>query len=304
MRADDSVARAVAGWLRAGRAERDLSAHTLDAYERDARQFGQWLARRGIEYLGDVDRRILRRWIAWLTESGYARRSIARKASSVRSLIAWAAEHGVIASSPALDLAVPKLARTLPRVLREEEAAALCELPPLDDTRSARDRVVLELLYGSGLRVSELCGLDVADVDLGAGALRVMGKGRKQRLVPMSQPARRALSIYLEDGRARLVARGGGASEPEALLINQRGARLRPRSVRHLLARFTRSDGLRPVSPHALRHSFATHLLDGGADLRSVQEMLGHESLGTTQIYTHVSDERLRAVYERSHPRA
>jgi integrase/recombinase XerC len=304
MRADDSVARAVDTWLRAARAERDLSANTLSAYERDSRQFAQWLARRGINDLGAVDRRVLRRWIAWLTERGYARRSIGRKASSVRSLMAWAAEQGLIASSPALDLAVPKLGRTLPRVLREEEAAALCELPPLDDPRSSRDRVVLELLYGSGLRVAELCGLNVADVDVAGRAVRVVGKGRKERRVPVSEPARRALTVYLDEGRARLLARRPAMSDPEALLINQRGGRLRPRSVRHLLTRFTRSDGPRPVAPHALRHSFATHLLDGGADLRSVQELLGHESLGTTQIYTHVSDERLRAVYELSHPRA
>jgi integrase/recombinase XerC len=304
MRADDSVERAVDTWLRAARAERDLSPHTLNAYGRDSRQFARWLARRGLFDLAEVDRRVLRRWIAWLTEHGYARRSIARKASTVRSLMAWAADRGLIASSPALDLAVPKLARTLPRVLKQEEAAALCELPPLDDARSSRDRAVLELLYGSGLRVAELCGLNLADVDVDAKTVRVVGKARKERQVPVSEPARRALTVYLDGGRPRLLARRPATPDPEALLINQRGARLRPRSVRHLLARYTRSDGPRPVAPHALRHSFATHLLDGGADLRSVQELLGHESLGTTQIYTHVSDERLRAVYERSHPRA
>jgi len=304
MRADDSAARTVASWLRAARAERDLSPHTLAAYRRDSEQLVAWLARRGTTDLGAVDRRSLRRWIAWLTERGYARRSIARKASTARALMAWAVEQGLIPSNPALDLAVPKLIRALPRVLKEDEASVLCELPPLDDPRGTRDRAVLELLYGSGLRVSELCGLDVDDVDLAAGTVRVVGKGRKERRVPMTDPSRRAVTLYLEAGRPLLLQSRPVSQAGRALLVNQRGGRLGPRSVRHLLARYTRSDGLRPVPPHALRHSFATHLLDAGADLRSVQELLGHESLGTTQIYTHVSDERLRAVYERSHPRA
>jgi integrase/recombinase XerC len=304
MRADDSAAEAVASWLRAARVERDLSPHTIDAYSRDAKQLVGWLARRGISGLGAVDRRALRRWIAWLAERGYARRSIARKASTARALMVWAAEQGLIVANPALDLAVPKLGRALPRVLKQVEASALCEVPPLDDPRGTRDRAVLELLYGSGLRVSELCGLDVDDVDLDAGTVRVVGKGRKERRVPMTDPSRRAVRLYLESGRSRLLASRLESPSTTALLINQRGGRLGPRSVRHLLARYTRADGLRPVPPHALRHSFATHLLDAGADLRSVQELLGHESLGTTQIYTHVSDERLRAVYERSHPRA
>jgi integrase/recombinase XerC len=304
MRADDSAAEAVASWLRAARVERDLSPHTIDAYSRDAKQLVGWLARRGISGLGAVDRRALRRWIAWLAERGYARRSIARKASTARALMVWAAEQGLIVANPALDLAVPKLGRALPRVLKQEEASALCEVPPLDDPRGTRDRAVLELLYGSGLRVSELCGLDVDDVDLDAGTVRVVGKGRKERRVPMTDPSRRAVRLYLESGRSRLLASRLESPSTTALLINQRGGRLGPRSVRHLLARYTRADGLRPVPPHALRHSFATHLLDAGADLRSVQELLGHESLATTQIYTHVSTERLKAVYEQSHPRA
>jgi integrase/recombinase XerC len=159
------------------------------------------------------------------------------------------------------------------------------------------------LLYGSGLRVSEVCGLDLGDIDLASGAVRVLGKGRKERLVPMSGPACRALRAYLAGARAGLLARGT-PSQPEALFLNARAGRLGPRSVRRIVTKYTSAEGVRPVGPHALRHSFATHLLDAGADLRSVQELLGHESLGTTQIYTHVSDERLRAVYEQSHPRA
>jgi integrase/recombinase XerC len=303
MSADDSVAHVTQAWLRTLRAERDLSPHTIAAYGRDLAQFEEVLARRGIRRLGAVDRRLLRRWLGWLAERGYARRSIARKASAVRALMAWAAGQGIVAASPADDLRGPLLDRPLPRVLKAAEAAALCELPPADDPAGQSDRAVLELLYGSGLRVSELCGLDVGDVDLAASTVRVTGKGRKQRVVPMSAHARRALRAYLDGARGELAAKGR-PSQPPALFLNQRGGRLGARSVRHRLARYTRADGLRPVAPHALRHSFATHLLDGGADLRSVQELLGHASLGTTQIYTHVSDERLRAVYERSHPRA
>jgi integrase/recombinase XerC len=304
MSADDTVARAVESWLRAAQAERDLSPNTVGAYRRDLAQFEEWLRRRGITSLRALDRRLLRRFIAWLAERRYARRSIARKASAVRSLLAWAVDRGLIDSSPAAEVRGPKLSQTLPRVLTAPQASALCQLPPGDEPTGLRDRAVLELLYGSGLRVSELCGLDVDDVELETGVLRVVGKGRKERRVPMSDPARRAVRAYLSGGRGVLLCSSARAPESAGLFVNRRGERLGPRGVRHLLARYTSSEGRRPIGPHALRHSFATHLLDGGADLRSVQELLGHESLGTTQIYTHVSDERLRAVYERSHPRA
>jgi integrase/recombinase XerC len=167
-----------------------------------------------------------------------------------------------------------------------------------------RDRAALELLYGSGLRVGELCALDLEDVDLRAMAVRVTGKGRKERRVPISRPAAAALRAYLSGARSELLAAKEVVPEPHALFINARSGRLSPRSVRAILARYLKAEGRSPVGPHALRHSFATHLLDNGADLRAVQELLGHESLATTQIYTHVSTERLRAVYEQSHPRA
>jgi integrase/recombinase XerC len=237
-------------------------------------------------------------------ERAYARRSVARKASAVRSMLSWAASRDLIDSSPAVDLSAPRSDKTLPRVLKRNEAARLCELPPDDGVIGVRDRAVLELLYGSGLRVSEMCGLDLDDVDLPALSVRVLGKGRKERRVPLSWPARRALDAYLDDARTDLAARSRSAPDVHALFLNSRGGRLGARSVRSLLARYVMAEGGRAVAPHTLRHSFATHLLDGGADLRSVQELLGHESLGTTQIYTHVSNERLRAEYERSHPRA
>jgi integrase/recombinase XerC len=167
-----------------------------------------------------------------------------------------------------------------------------------------RDRAILEVLYGSGLRVSELCGLDIDDVDLDLMRLLVTGKGRKQRQIPMSEPAVAAVRAYLSDARRSFLVKAAVASDSHALFLNSRGARLGPRSVRSLISKYVRAEGGTPVNPHALRHSFATHLLDGGADLRSVQELLGHASLATTQIYTHVSPERLRAVYDRAHPRA
>jgi site-specific recombinase XerD len=218
-------------------------------------------------------------------------------------MLDWAARHGLIDASPARELVTPKLDKPLPRVLKAAEAGAMCELPPGDDAEGLRDRAVLEVLYGSGLRVSELCGLDVDDLDLVAGAVRVVGKGRKERRVPLSEPACEALRAYLGEARASLLERRDQPAEPHAVFVNARAGRLGPRSVRSLLEKYLRGSD-RSASPHDLRHSFATHLLDNGADLRVVQELLGHESLATTQIYTHVSTERLRTVYEQSHPRA
>jgi integrase/recombinase XerC len=205
----------------------------------------------------------------------------------------------MLETSPGGDLLAPKLDKPLPRVMRAAEAAQLCELPPDDEPIGLRDRAILEVLYGSGLRVAELCALDVDDVDLSQGTVQVTGKGRKQRRVPIGGPSATAVTRYLRDARPALLTTGG-----HALFVNTRGKRLGPRSVRAMITRYLAAEGAAPASPHTLRHSFATHLLDGGADLRAVQELLGHESLSTTQIYTHVSTERLRAVYEQSHPRA
>lgn len=289
-------------WLRALAAERDLSPHTIAAYRSDLAQFVGWAREAGVERLEEIDRRLLRRFVASLSEQRYARRSIARKASAIRSLLSWAVATGLLESHPAHDLGTPKLDRPLPKVLRLEEIERLLELPPADDPVGARDRAVLELLYGSGLRVSELCGLDVDDVDLRGRRVRVVGKGRKERQVPVGEATARALMTYVREGRPQLLER---AKAPDhALFLNGRGMRLRRRSVGRIMEKYLGAEGARIVGPHALRHSFATHLLDNGADLRSVQELLGHENLATTQIYTHVSTERLRAVYEQSHPRA
>ncbi len=297
-----ALSHVIAEFLRSCRADRDLSPHTIAAYEHDLAQFAQWVRRRGIKDVGGVDRTGLRAFVANLGQQGYARRSVARKASAVRSLLRWAALRGYIDADPSLDLSIPKLDKPLPRVLKAADASRLCDLPPADDPIGLRDRAVLELLYGSGLRVAELCSLDVDDVDIHGSSIIVMGKGRKERQVPLSDPARAALKAYLAVRRVLLERNGGG--DAAALFIGERGRRLGPRGVRHMIAKYMRAEGVRPVGPHALRHSFATHLLDGGADLRAVQELLGHEDLATTQIYTHVSTERLRSVYEKTHPRA
>ena len=290
-------------FLRAARAERDLSPHTLSAYQTDLDQFEEWSRRLGVSGIGSIDRTMLRRYISYLGERRYSRRTIARKASAIRSMLAWAVRHDLLAANPAEDLAIPKLDKPLPKVLKAGDARTLCELPPNDDPIGLRDRAILELLYGSGLRVAELCGLDVDDVDVRHRILLVIGKGRKERRLPMSIPASRAVAAYVGDARRSLL-QAGDARDPAALFLGARGARLGPRGVRAMISRYMTSEGAKSIGPHALRHSFATHLLDGGADLRAVQELLGHENLATTQIYTHVSTERLRAVYEKSHPRA
>ncbi len=301
---EDDIREVAAAFLRSARAERDLSPHTLTAYGTDLEQFAAWAERGRVTRLAAMDRLLMRRYLAFLGQKGYARRTVARKASAVRSMLGWAVRHSLLDKNPAGDLAAPKLDKPLPKVMKAQDVASLCELPPDDDPIGVRDRAVIELLYSSGLRVAELCGLDLDDVDLRLGSVLVMGKGRKERRLPLGDPALKAVARYVSEARPPLLARSGGTGSRHALFLNSRGDRLGPRSVRAFLEKYLRAEGRPSLGPHALRHSFATHLLDGGADLRAVQELLGHESLSTTQIYTHVSTERLRAVYERSHPRA
>ena len=302
---DPAIQAASGAFVRSLSAERNLSGHTTQAYRSDLIQFAEWSRRGGVENLTDIDRRLLRRYLAYLSQLGYARRSVARKASAVRSLLRWAVDHDLVATSPAEDLPAPKLDRPLPRVLKAADASRLCETPPDDDAIGLRDRAILELLYGAGLRVAELCSIDLEDVDLRGRTVRVMGKGRKQRQMQIGEPAARAIETYLEGSRSELLQRRAEVKlvpQPEAaeaaetgveeahggvedaLFVNRRGRRIGPRSVRSMLTKYLVAGGERHASPHALRHSFATHLLDGGADLRSVQELLGHESLATTQI--------------------
>jgi integrase/recombinase XerC len=276
-----------------------VSDATRTAYRSDLEAFAEWVARAGVERPGQVTRTTLRRYLAHLTTRGFARRSIARKASSLRRYFAWALATGLVEADPAVSLSVPKGPSRLPRVLHDAELDALLRpAEPVEGREhlAVRDQAVVELLYGSGLRVSELCSLRPTDLDLDRRQVLVWGKGDKQRRVPLSQPAADALRQWLEVVRPQLV----DTRSPESpLFVNQRGNPLTPRDVRRLLDRRARA----PVNPHALRHTFATHLLDGGADLRSVQELLGHADVGTTQIYTHVSTDRLQQVHRTTHPR-
>jgi integrase/recombinase XerC len=279
--------------------ERNLSPHTRTAYLRDIKEFHTFLERLGVasrQQLPKIDSFLLRRYLAEL-HKGNQRSSIARKLSSLRAFFRFLVREGLLAGSPAEGLSTPKLNRYLPKTLSVDEAAALLERGYDQGLLAVRDRAILELFYSSGLRVSELTGLDVGSLDLRDNLVRVLGKGRKERILPVGAKAHQALLAYLE--------RRGCPADGEPLFLNARGGRLTPRSVqRNLKARLVKSGVLKDISPHALRHSFATHLLDGGADLRAIQELLGHASLSTTQKYTQVSVDQLMAVYDKSHPRS
>jgi integrase/recombinase XerC len=245
--------------------------------------------------------RLLRAHLAWLHEQGYARSTIARRLASLRTWCKFLRRQGVLESDPAAGLRSPRQGRKLPHFLSRGDMERLLSAPPGDTPLGLRDRALLETLYSAGVRVGELVGLDVADVDFAEGMALVRGKGKKERLALLGPPALAALGTWLE---ARKGLPGPAASKP-ALFLNKNGTRLSARSVGRLLEKYLARAGLDPrTSPHTLRHSFATHLLDGGADIRGVQELLGHKSLGTTQIYTHVTTQRLRESYHRAHPRA
>ena len=274
-----------------------LSARTVEAYRTDVGLFAEWVARLRIEDPSGVTRTVVRRYIANLSTRQYAQRSIARKVAAIRRYYRWATDQAVAPSDPTLGVQVSAGHGRLPRVLDRRELEGLLEPPDDPDEapwRRARDDAVLEVLYGSGLRVSELCSLDVGSVDAAAAVVRVWGKGAKERRVPLGEPAIDALGRWLALRHEVLAA------DDAALFGNERGRRLAPRDVRRILDRRSPS----PTHPHALRHTFATHLLDGGADLRAVQELLGHSDVSTTQRYTHVSRERLSSAYRQAHPRA
>jgi site-specific recombinase XerD len=286
----------------------DLADSTVRAYRVDLAEFTEWAGRRGLVGPEGVDRLCLRRYLAFMATTGKSRRTIARRASALRRYFDWLRRRGKIPTDPAGRLSAPRGEGRLPRVLRPDELRLLLndDDGPGTPARAAttgpspvdlRDDAVLEVLYGSGLRVAELVGVDVDEVDLARSRLVVLGKGGKQRTVPLSEPAVAALQRWLGEGRAHLVTELTPAG---AVFLNQRGKRLTPRDARRIVDRRAGS----PTHPHALRHTFATHLLDGGADLRVVQELLGHADLATTQRYTHVSKERLRSVYDATHPRA
>jgi len=310
------------------------SSATQRAYLSDVRAFTEWVERSGVEGPSEIDRVVLRRYLAFLTTRRYARATVARKAAALRSYFAWHRRRGTIGSDPARRLVVPGGGSRLPRMLDRSELEVMLtgdlssgdrltsgrstggrrhvprvapepgepspEVGPVRPPAAAiaaRDRAVVELLYGCGLRVAELCGLDIDDVDTRGRTVDVRGKGGRERRVPMHRRCAGAVDAWTSGGRRVLVT---GETPDRALFLNRRGRRLGPRDVRRVLDRLSPV----PTHPHALRHSFATHLLDGGADLRVVQELLGHASLQTTQVYTHVSKDRLLSVYGATHPRA
>ncbi len=273
--------------------ERALSPHTVDAYRRDLTQFFGFVGRYGVGGLDEVDRMVLRRFHANLLTRGYAPRSVARKASAVRSFFADALRRDLVDSDPSASLPTRRRPERLPRALSAPVLGNMLDALDGDDPISVRDRALLEVLYGTGIRVSELAALRVSDVE-GVDLVRVHGKGGRERVVPLAGPARRGVDRYLAVARSRLA----GPSADDALWVGARGGPLDTRGVRRVV------QNRLGTFPHALRHSFATHLLEGGADLRTVQELLGHIELATTQIYTAVSRRHLKATYDRSHPRA
>lgn len=287
------------------RLERGRSENTIRAYLTDLGHLQSHLVSAGLDQWSQVGLSDLRTWLAGIDAGGGARSTVSRRAASARAFFVWAARTGRLPADPAVRLVSPKRHRTLPGVLRQAEAGQLLEVAAVaaDDAAPThlRDRAIFELLYASGMRVGELCGLDIDDLDRGARVARVTGKGDKQRIVPYGVPAAEAIDHWLTRGRPSVLT----SASPPALFLGARGGRIDPRTVRRALTELLQHMPDAPhLGPHGLRHSAATHLLEGGADLRTVQELLGHASLSTTQIYTHVSVERLRSSFAKAHPRA
>ena len=291
----------------AGLRARGMAEKTRRAYGLDLQQLADWAGRQGMGAAA-VDARTLRRFAGVLSERGLSRSTIARKLASIRSFYRHLVARGELEANPADLVATPKRDSYLPRVLRADEVAGLLDSIPTGDPLELRDRAMFELAYAAGLRAEEIVNLDVVDVDPDGEELRVSGKGGRTRIVPAGEPAWRAIDAYLTQGRPRLAAEEGGGPNGRveaALFLSRRGRRLSTSDVRRRLRLSTRRAATGAgVSPHTLRHSFATHLLEGGADLRTIQELLGHSSLSTTQMYSHVDATRLRRVYDRSHPRS
>ncbi|MBI3923038.1 MAG: tyrosine recombinase XerC [Armatimonadetes bacterium] len=290
---------------------RNHSAHTVRSYARDILQFVDFLEQQGFKIeateWGQIDYLIIRRFLGKLSEEGYTRRSVARKLSSLKSFFRFLLRQGLVSTNPAAPVTSPKLEKRLPGVLEKSEVEQLLAAPPGDNPKGLRDGAILETLYATGMRVAELAHIDLGDLDYHAGEVRVVGKGNKERIVLLGSCALQALRSYIVDGRPRL-AQGSARSDSaptDALFLNRDGTRLTDRSIHRVVVRYAKAAALsQKVTPHTLRHSFATHMLEAGADLRVVQELLGHANLVSTQIYTHVSKEHLKQVYDKAHPRA
>ena len=281
-------------------AERGLSPNTSRAYASDLRTFAEWTSRSDLDPL-DLTHKQLRGFLAELDRAGYSRRTIARRLSAVRTFFAWAVENGHTERDPASVLATPKKPRRLPRTVPDELLRDLLNAPDPSTSAGLRDRAILELLYATGIRVGELSGMDTDSLDLNQGQIRVMGKGSKERILPIHRAAEARLREYLQDARPTLIK----MPTQQALFLSTRGNRMSADAVRKMLkTHLSTVGGRHDITPHALRHTFATHLLDAGADLRTVQELLGHVALSTTQIYTHVGRQRLQRIHRDSHPRA
>jgi len=299
-----SFEKAISGFEAHLDAGRGYSTNTVKAYLIDVRDLADFLAKKNVLNVSELELEHLRDWLWQATQQGLTKATIARKSAAIRTFTAWALKSEIAPSDPGLRLKSPKASRTLPKVVSRESLSmvfeALQERATEDNPQGIRDLVAVELLYASGARVSELVGLDLENIDYSRNIMRVMGKGAKERMVPFGQPARDALDKWIRTARPKLVSEKSG----QALLLNSRGQRIGVRQVYSLVANLLEATPTGAAGPHSLRHSAATHLLDGGADLRAVQELLGHASLGTTQIYTHVSIERLRDGYKNAHPRA
>ncbi|TVM03393.1 MAG: tyrosine recombinase XerC [Candidatus Brocadia sp. WS118] len=274
---------------------RNFSVQTLRAYRNDLYQYLSFLVGEGCHDLESVTRLLLRGFLAYLKKQDYSKTTIARKLVSIRSLYKFLCREGILKGNPAENIRAPKLEKKLPGFMSIKQTETLLDLPVMDTVSGVRDRAIMETLYSTGMRVSELVGTDIDDIDFFNEVVKVKGKGRKERLQPIGNHALDAIRSYLDK-------RG---SDNKALFLNKRGGRLTERSVARMLEKYVKMAGMSlNISPHTFRHSFATHLLDSGADLRSVQELLGHANLSSTQIYTHITTERLKQVYDKAHPRA
>ncbi|MDR4508490.1 MAG: tyrosine recombinase XerC [Candidatus Brocadiaceae bacterium] len=275
--------------------DRNYSPQTIRAYQNDLCQYLSYLNAERCHVLGDATRLLLRKYLAFLKKQRHSKRTIARKVATIRSLYRYLCQKGALSFNPAENIKTPKLDKKLPAFMTINETRKLLNLPDMKTITGIRDKAIMETLYSAGIRVGELAAIDVIDVDRHNGMVKVKGKGKKERLVPIGVHAISAIQVYLE----------GRRSNHQALFLNNRGGRLTERSIARMLEKYRKKTDMNSsISPHTFRHSFATHLLDAGADLRSVQELLGHANLSTTQIYTHITTERLKQVYNKAHPRA